>query len=80
MRGSTRPKGERVSYEVMNVSKGTIHENLDTQDDNGKIEVFSLAPRAKTTLTDDQFASRRIQRHVLKKRLRARKVAAPATK
>lgn len=67
-----------MSYEVTNVSKGSIMENLDTQDAKGKLETLSLGPRDKVTLTDAQFASRRVQRHVLYKRLRVRKLAAPA--
>jgi hypothetical protein len=70
-----------VSYEVLNVSKTTIHENLDSKNKKGKLDTFVLGPRKKAVLTDAQFASRRVQRHVLKKRLRAKKLpdATPTT-
>ncbi len=67
-----------MSYEVLNVSKTTIHENLDTKI-KGRLETFVLGPRKKAVLTDAQFASRRVQRHVLKKRLRAKKLPTSTT-
>lgn len=67
-----------MGYEVTNVSKGSINDNLDTQDSKGNFETFTLGPREKVILTDDQFASRRVQRHVLHKRLRVKKVELPA--
>jgi hypothetical protein len=63
-----------VNYEVRNVSRYVINDNLDTSDGNGKLEVLNLDPRATKTLTKAQFQSRRVQRHLTKKRLRFREV------
>lgn len=68
-----------MGYEVTNASKGPIRENLDTKDAQGNFETFILGPREKVVLTDEQFASRRVQRHVLHQRLRVRKIEAPAS-
>lgn len=64
-----------MSYKITNISRGPIHENLDTKDANGNLEVFSLGPRETTELSNEQFASRRVQKHVQKKRLKVQTIA-----
>lgn len=64
-----------MSYEVMNISRSTIHENLDTKNVQGKREVLSVGVRKKITLTDQQWASNSVQRHILRKRLRSKKLS-----
>lgn len=64
-----------MSYKITNVSRGPIYENLDTKDGNGNLEVFSLGPRETTELSNEQFESRRVQKHVEKKRLKVQKIA-----
>lgn len=62
-----------MAYEVTNVSRGPIIENLATKGADGKLEVLNLGVRKKTTLTDAQWASPAVQRHIQRKRLRSKK-------
>lgn len=65
-----------MGYDVTNVSRSSIGpENLDTADANGKLETFSIAAKATASLTDEQYSSKRVQRHVQMGRLRARKTS-----
>ena len=63
-----------MAYEVTNVSRSPIYENLDTKDVNGKREVLNVGVRRTITLTDPQWASNAVQRHIKRKRLRSKKV------
>ena len=65
-----------MAYEIKNVSRQAIYEDLETYDQEGKRDTLRLAVREKTILTDAQFQSRRVQRHLNSrpKRLRARKL------
>ncbi|MDX1643441.1 MAG: hypothetical protein R3244_03680 [Thermoanaerobaculia bacterium] len=64
-----------MAYEVTNVSRGPLYENLDTKDVQGNLEVLNLGVRQKATLTDKQWASASVQRHIRRKRLRSRKLS-----
>jgi len=64
-----------MAYEVTNVTRGMIYENLDTKGVDGKLEVLSLGVRKMTTLSDGQWASASVQRHIQRKRLRSKKTA-----
>lgn len=64
-----------MAYEVTNVTRGLIYENLDTKGVDGKLEVLSLGVRKKATLTDAQWGSASVQRHIQRKRLRSKKTA-----
>jgi hypothetical protein len=63
-----------MAYEITNVSRGPLYENLDTKDAQGKREVLSVPVRKTITLTDPQWASNAVQRHIKRKRLRSKKV------
>ena len=63
-----------MAYQVTNIGKVLIYENLDTPDAVGKPEVFSLGVRETKTISDEQWASRAVQRHLTRKRLRSKKV------
>jgi hypothetical protein len=63
-----------MAYEITNVSRGLLYENLDTKDADGKREVLNVGVRKTVTLTDQQWASNSVQRHILRKRLRSKKV------
>jgi len=62
-----------MPYEVTNVTRGPLYENLDTKDVNGKLEVLNLGVRKKATLTDTHWGSASVQRHIQRKRLRSKK-------
>jgi hypothetical protein len=64
-----------MAYEVTNVTRGMIYENLATKGVDGKLEVLALGVRKKVTLTDAQWASPSVQRHIQRKRLRSKKTA-----
>ena len=63
-----------MAYKITNVSRGLLYENLDTKDVNGKLEVLNVGVRKTVTLSDQQWASNAVQRHILRKRLRSKKV------
>ena len=63
-----------MPYEIENVSRSMIYENLDTKDSSGKKEVLSVGVRAKVVLTDLQWASHSVQRHIARSRLRSKKM------
>ena len=63
-----------MAYEVTNVSRSLLYENLDTQDVNGRREILNLGVRKKVTLTDAQWNSAAVQRHIARKRLRSTSV------
>jgi hypothetical protein len=63
-----------MAYEVENVTRTPLVENLDTKTVEGKLEVLHLGPRAKVTLTDAQWASRCVQKLKQAGRLRSRSV------
>ncbi len=50
------------SHELMNISKGPLHFDLDTVDGNGKRETFHLGIRKTRVVSEAQFRSVRIQR------------------
>jgi hypothetical protein len=62
-----------MSYEVQNVTRSLLYENLDTTDAQGKKEILNLGVRKRMTLTDAQWASNSVQRHIARKRLRSKK-------
>lgn len=64
-----------MAYEVTNVSRSLIYDNLDTKGPDGKPEVLAIKVREKRTLTDQQWASRNVQKHVKRGRLRSRAVS-----
>jgi len=64
-----------VAYEILNVTRAMIYENLDTKDVNGKQELLCLPVREKKTLSDAQWASVAVQKHLRKKRIRSKKVS-----
>ena len=61
-------------YEVYNVSKTLIHENLDTKDAKGRLEVLTVPPMSRVNLTEAQFRSSNVQAFIRRKRLRFRTV------
>ena len=61
-------------YEVKNVSRGPIHENLDTKDKHMKVEALHLGPQKSKQLTEKQWASRAVQKHITRGRRRSKKV------
>ncbi len=63
-----------MAYEVINISRSLLYENLDTKDANGNREVLNVPVRKTVTLTDQQWASNAVQRHIKRKRLRSKKV------
>lgn len=63
-----------MAHEITNVSRSLLYENLDTKDVNGKREVLNLGVRKKVTLTDAQWNSASVQRHITRKRLRSKSV------
>jgi len=63
-----------MPYQVTNISRTPIYENLDTKDVNGKREVLNVGVRKTVTLTDTQWGSFAVQRHIQKKRLRSKQV------
>ena len=53
----------QATREVMNISLGMLHINLDTMNKKTrKRESLHLKPREVGTLTDEQFRSRRIKK------------------
>lgn len=64
-----------MGYKITNISKTMIHDNLDTRDGDGDLGVFALGPRESVEVTDAQFESRRLQKHLKLKRLKAQKIA-----
>ena len=62
------------SYEVKNISKILIYEDLETKDVHGKQEVLRLRRRELTTLTEAQWNSHAVQKHITKGRLRSKPV------
>jgi len=64
-----------MAYEVENVSRSLIYENLDTKDANGKLEVLNVGVRTKAVLSDLQWASHAVQRHIARNRLRSKKTS-----
>ena len=63
-----------MPYEITNVSRAPLYENLDTKNVSGKLEVLSVPVRKTVTLSDQQWASNAVQRHIKRKRLRSKKV------
>jgi hypothetical protein len=62
------------SYEVKNISRILIYEDLDTTDGSGAKEVLRLRKRESATLTQAQWQSASVQKHINKGRLRSRQV------
>lgn len=60
-----------MAYKVKNISTGFLYENLDTKDADGKREVLSLKKREEKTLSDEQWASVAVQKHIKKGRIRS---------
>jgi hypothetical protein len=62
-----------MAHQVTNVSPTLLQDNLDTVV-GGKRETFVLGSRRSVVLTDTQWGSRNIQRHLAHKRLRSKPV------
>lgn len=63
-----------MPYVVKNNSRGPIHEDLDTVGANGKRETLHLKVRESKQLSNEQYNSRSVQKHVREGRLRASQV------
>lgn len=62
-----------MAYTVTNVTRTLIHDNLDTVV-GGQREVFQIGARQTVVLTNAQWGSRNVQRHIAHKRLRSKPV------
>jgi len=62
-----------ASYQIKNISRVLIYENLDTTS-GGKREVLRLSRRESKVLTEAQWNSRSVQKHIAKGRLRSKPV------
>lgn len=60
-----------MAYRIKNISSGMIYEDLDTKGPDGRRENLSIKPRASAVLTEAQWNSRAVQKHILKGRLRS---------
>lgn len=63
-----------MSYEITNISRIPLYEDLETKDVHGKRQQLILGVRQKAVLSDDQWKSHSVQTHLKKKRLRSKKV------
>lgn len=55
---------ERTRYRVKNTSRILIHEDLGIKDAHGNMVVLSLRRRETKVLTEAQWKSRVVQRHI----------------
>jgi len=64
-----------MAYQIENISRTPIHENLDTKNVRGALEVLSIGVRERKTLTDAQWASKSVQAHIRQGRIRSKQQA-----
>lgn len=62
-------------YEVTNVSRNLIHDDLPLKDAHGKPVVLTLGIRQRTTLSEAAVQTPVVQRHLQRKRIRVRKIS-----
>ena len=63
-----------ANYTVKNISRSWIYAELDTKDGGGKLEILALGRRKSQTLTQAQWDSKAVQKHIKRNRLRSAQV------